>query len=223
MSDILEIGRTDDVHQSMIVSLLRVALRPIYDIFALTGSSCDPMKTLSDESRRKSSPPPSCALDGSPPPVDCSRVGFISCYFYLYIILREDAVDSFVLNWFLEQLLADVCRTESLMQKGLYSQTLWFWTVMFGACATVAAKVTSYLECEQMRTIRDVYMDKINLASQLLRIKSWEGAKSTMRLFAWEDDFDGEEELKSLWEEAVWADDGHRPKLHSIGPGFPRA
>ncbi|KAH8195090.1 hypothetical protein TruAng_010747 [Truncatella angustata] len=103
--------------------------------------------------------------------------------------------------------------TESLMQKGQYSQTLWFWTVMFGASATVAAKTTSSLEENQMKATKDSYMDKINLASQLLKIKSWEGAKSTMQLFAWEDGFDGEEELKTLWEEAVWADGSRRPKL----------
>ncbi|KAI1878173.1 hypothetical protein JX265_002541 [Neoarthrinium moseri] len=218
---ILDISRTDDVHQSIIVSILRIALRPIYDIFTLTGSE-HLTEELSNVLARQSSH--AQALDSNLvalQSVDSSRTGFISCYFYLYMILRESGVDAFVLNWLLEQLLADVCRTESLMHKGSYSQSLWFWTVMFGACATVAARITSPLENEQMSAIRDVYMDKINLASQVLKIKSWEGAKSALRLFAWEDDFDGEEELRRLWEEAVWEDDGHRPKLHSLSSGFP--
>ncbi|KAH6654629.1 hypothetical protein BKA67DRAFT_285681 [Truncatella angustata] len=211
--DILDILQTDDTHQSMIISLLGIAIRPIrpnHDIFALSRLDL-PFETLSDCSHD------SQALDntsiGPLQSVDTSRSDFISCYFYLYIILRDQWIDSFVLNWFLEQLLADVCRTESLMQKGQYSQTLWFWTVMFGASATVAAKTTSSLEENQMKATKDSYMDKINLASQLLKIKSWEGAKSTMQLFAWEDGFDGEEELKTLWEEAVWADGSRRPKL----------
>ncbi|KAI0167953.1 hypothetical protein BJ166DRAFT_496224 [Pestalotiopsis sp. NC0098] len=219
--NILDIMQTDDVHQSIIISLLGTAIRPIrprHDLFALSALD-DPLRALDDGDHDPG------ALDShSSSPVqsvDKSRSDFLSCYFYLYIILQDQLVDSFVLNWFLEQLLADVCRTQHSMQKGQYSQTLWFWTVMFGACATVAAKVSSVAEEAQMKNMRDVYLDKINLASQVLRIKSWDGAKAAMRLFAWEDDFDGEDELRALWEEAVWADDGHRPKVVSIGPGFP--
>lgn len=219
--NILDIMQTDDVHQSIIISLLGTAIRPIrprHDLFALSALD-DPLRALDDGDHDPG------ALDShSSSPVqsvDKSRSDFLSCYFYLYIILQDQLVDSFVLNWFLEQLLADVCRTQHSMQKGQYSQTLWFWTVMFGACATVAAKVSSVAEEAQMKNMRDVYLDKINLASQVLRIKSWDGAKAAMRLFAWEEDFDGEDELRALWEEAVWADDGHRPKVVSIGPGFP--
>ncbi|KAI0128951.1 hypothetical protein BJ170DRAFT_594775 [Xylariales sp. AK1849] len=210
---------TDDIHQSMIVSLLRIALRPIYDIFTLSGSD-GPTEALSEVLAKKSPHPRAHDSNLVAPlrSVDCSRSGFISCYFYLYIILRENTVDSFVLNWFLEQLLADVYRTESLMQKGQYSQSLWFWTVMFGACATTAARIISPLEGEQMKDTRDVYLDKINLACQVLRIRSWEGAKSSLRLFAWEDAFDGEDELKGLWEEAVF--DSRHSKLHRIGSGY---
>lgn len=219
--NILDIMQTDDVHQSIIISLLGTAIRPIrprHDLFALSALD-DPLRALDDGDHDPG------ALDNhSSSPVqsvDKSRSDFLSCYFYLYIILQDQLVDSFVLNWFLEQLLADVCRTQHSMQKGQYSQTLWFWTVMFGACATVAAKISSAAEEAQMKNMRDVYLDKINLASQVLRIKSWDGAKAAMRLFAWEEDFDGEDELRALWEEAVWADDGHRPKVVSIGPGFP--
>lgn len=205
----------------MIVSLLGIAIRPIrpkHDIFALSVLE-DSSEALVDSLHNPQ------ALDnnsmGPIPSVDNSRNDFMSCYFYLYIILREQWIDSFVTNWFLEQLLADVCRTEAPMQKGEYSQTLWFWTVMFGACATMAAKVTSHLEEEHMRIIKDVYLNKINMASQILRIKTWDAARQTMSLFAWEDGFDGEDELRGFWEEAVWADNGHRPKVDSIRPGFP--
>ncbi|KAK9781938.1 hypothetical protein SCAR479_01809 [Seiridium cardinale] len=221
--DILDILQTDDVHQSMIISLLGIAIRPIrpkHDIFALSVLD-DPSEALAEGFERL--PTLDSHSMGPLQSVDNSRSDFISCYFYLYIILRDQWIDSFVLNWFLEQLLADVCRTEIPMQEGQYSQTLWFWTVMFGACATMAAWTTSPLEEEQIRTMRDVYLDKINLASQVLRIRSWEAAKSILRLFAWEDEFDGEDDVKVLWEEAVWADDGRRPKVHSIGPDFPNA
>ncbi|KAI1337744.1 hypothetical protein F5Y15DRAFT_142972 [Xylariaceae sp. FL0016] len=244
--DILDISRTDLVHQSMIISLLRVALRPIYSVFMLSGEGEeDEDEPLSELMARKAPPtpppppPPSSSQYYSHPQqtgastsasspydaaganvlsplrsVDSSRTGFIACYFYLYVILREATVDGFILNWFIEQLLADVCRTEAAMRRGAYSQSLWFWTVMFGACATAAAGVRDDpLEEEQMRVVRDIYLDKINAASQVLRLKSWEGAKATLRLFAWEDDFDGETELRAIWEAAVWEDDGQRPKL----------
>ncbi|CAJ2506097.1 Uu.00g002270.m01.CDS01 [Anthostomella pinea] len=220
--DILDISRTDDVHQSMIISLLRVALRPIYSVFTLSGEDGDSAGPLSEVMAQKTPPPAhtpssSQAVDsnGVLAPlrsVDCSRVGFIACYFYLYVILREATVDPFILNWFIEQLLADVCHTEPLMYRGEYSQSLWLWTVMFGACVTTAARAGSAMEAEQMRLVHDIYLDKINLVSQVLRIETWEDAKGAMRLFAWEDDFDGELELKALWEEAVWQDDGKRPK-----------
>ncbi|KAK8088800.1 hypothetical protein PG997_003761 [Apiospora hydei] len=209
--DILDISRTDYIHQSMIISLLRVALRPIYSIATLSGAD-DTAEPLSEILGRRS-PHPESNDNGPIAPlrsVDCSRSGFIACYFYLYIILREERVDSFVLNWFIEQLIADVCRTEAMMQKGQYSQPLWFWTVMFGACAVSVARVVSSLESEQMQAVKDVYMGKIVLANQVLGIKTWEGAKSVLRLFAWQNDFDGEEDIKALWQEATWRADRSR-------------
>ncbi|KAI1451071.1 hypothetical protein F5Y02DRAFT_14329 [Annulohypoxylon stygium] len=205
--DILDISRTDFVHQSMIISLLRVALRPIYSLYIL-GDSYDSSEPLSEILARKAPHPRASDSNVLSPlrSVDSSRSGFIACYFYLYVIMREGSVDSFILNWFIEQLLADVCRTEVPMQKGQYSQSLWFWSVMFGACATMAAKTSDDLEESQMKVMRDVYLDKINLVSQMLKIKNWEAAKSILMLFAWEDDFDGEMELKAVWEQAIWGD-----------------
>ncbi|KAI2612310.1 uncharacterized protein GGS25DRAFT_512843 [Hypoxylon fragiforme] len=212
--DILDISRTDFVHQSMIISLLRVALRPIYSLYIL-GGSYDSGELLSEVLAKKAPQARDSNALAPPRSLDCSRSGFMACYFYLYIIMREGTVDSFILNWFIEQLLTDVCRTETPMQKGQYSQSLWFWSAMFGACATMAAKTTDDLERNQMNVVRDIYLDKINLGSQVLRIKNWETAKSILRLFAWEDDFDGELEMKAVWEEAVWEDDRRRFRRRS--------
>ncbi|KAI1505438.1 hypothetical protein F5X99DRAFT_415898 [Biscogniauxia marginata] len=211
--DIHDISRTDDIHQSMVISILGVALRPIYSMLVLSGSE-DSDEPLSEVMAKWAPHAYTYNHDALSPirQVDCSRSGFIACYFYLYVILRESTVDSFILNWFIEQLLADVCRTEAPMKKGQYSQSLWFWTVMFGACATTAARANSDMEKTQMKVVRDIYLDKISLVTQVLRIKSWEGAKSVLRLFAWEDDFDGELELRALWEEAVWENEEKRPK-----------
>ncbi|RYP70350.1 hypothetical protein DL769_004976 [Monosporascus sp. CRB-8-3] len=194
---------------SLIISLLRATLRPIYSVFTLSSSS-DWGESLPEVFAKKTpcSKEEDSNIVTSLRPVDSTRSGFMACYLYLYIILREERVDSFILNWFIEQLLIDVRRTELLMQKGHYSQSLWFWSVMFGACITTAAKTDSSLEEAQMKLARDEYLDKINMASQVLRIKTWEGAKAALRLFAWEDEFDGELELKAIWEEAVWADQG---------------
>ncbi|TRX88628.1 hypothetical protein FHL15_010487 [Xylaria flabelliformis] len=209
--DMLNISRTDDVHQSMIISLLRVALRPIYSMPTLSGAD-DPVEPLAEVLAKKTPPPRTSDIHTLPShrTVDASRSEFIACYFYLYMILRDNNVDSFLVEWFIEQLLADVCRTEALMQKGQYSQSLWFWTVMFGACAANATKSYSAVEEAHMKTLKDVYLDKINLVSQLLKIRNWEGAKSILRLFAWEDDFDGESEMQAIWEEAVWGDNRKR-------------
>ncbi|KAI5868179.1 hypothetical protein GGS23DRAFT_608753 [Durotheca rogersii] len=217
--DILDISRTDSVHQSVIISLLRVALRPIYSLCIL-GSSYDCEKPLFEVLTAKS-PYPRASDSSVVAPVksiDDTRSGFIACYFYLYVIMREGTVDSFILSWFIEQLLADVYRTEVPMQEGQYSQPLWFWSVMFGTCAMMTTPETSDdLERSQMKRFRDEYLSKVSLASEVLRIKNWEAAKSVLRLFAWEDDFDGEMELKALWEEAVWGDDGRRLGGHGVG------
>ncbi|KAI1330371.1 hypothetical protein F5Y16DRAFT_362952 [Xylariaceae sp. FL0255] len=206
--DIQSISRTDDVHQSVIIAVIRVALRPIYSALTLSGANNEPGEPLSGVLARKKPTPLTSDISGSPSPrtVDCSRSEFIACYLYLYIILRENTIDSFILEWFVEQLITDVCRTEKLMQKGQYSQALWFWTVIFGACAANAAKVESATEDAQTRAVKEVYLEKISLSSQLLKIKNWEGAKSVLRLFAWEDDFDGEAEVRAIWEQAVWRD-----------------
>ncbi|KAI0476940.1 hypothetical protein F4859DRAFT_504366 [Xylaria cf. heliscus] len=209
--DMLNISRTDDVHQSIIISLLRVALRPIYSMPTLSGAD-DPVEPLAEVLAKKTPPPRTSDIHTIPShrTVDASRSEFIACYFYLYMILRENNIDSFLVEWFIEQLLADVCRTEALMQKGQYSQSLWFWTVMFGACAANTTKSYSAMEEAHMKMLKDVYLDKINLVSQILRIRNWEGAKSILRLFAWEDNFNGESEIQAMWEEAVWGDNGKR-------------
>lgn len=199
----LDISRTDYVHQSLVISLLRVALRPDYSLILLSNNPKTVPLPDGDDDRE-------VAQLRS---VDSTRSGFLGCFFYLYVILGDNAVDPFIMHWFIEQLLADVCRTEGPMRRGEYSPSVWFWTVMFGACVASAAKPTSALEASQMKTTRDAYLDKINVASQLYRVKSWEGAKSVLQQFAWEDDFDGEDEIRALWEEAVWQDDGQRPKL----------
>ncbi|TGJ85602.1 hypothetical protein E0Z10_g3175 [Xylaria hypoxylon] len=211
--DMLNISRTDDVHQSVIISLLRVALRPIYSMPTLSGAD-DPEEPLAEVLAKKTPHPRTSDVNTIPShrTVDTSRSEFIACYFYLYMILRENNVDSFLVEWFIEQLLADVCRTEALMQKGQYSQSLWFWTVMFGASAANATRTYSGTEEVHMKMLKDVYLGKINLVSQLLRIRNWEGAKSVLRLFAWEDNFNGESEMQAIWEEAVWGDNGKRPR-----------
>ncbi|KAJ3568334.1 hypothetical protein NPX13_g6455 [Xylaria arbuscula] len=211
--DMLNISRTDDVHQSVIISLLRIALRPIYSMPTLSGTE-DPEEPLAEVLARKTPHPRTSDIHKIPTQrtVDTSRSEFLACYFYLYMILRENDVDSFLVEWFIEQLLADVCRTEALMQKGQYSQSLWFWTVMFGACAAHATKTYSDAERSHMKMLKDVYLDKINLVSQILKVRNWEGAKSILRLFAWEDNFHGETEVQALWEEAVWGDNGKRPR-----------
>ncbi|KAI1826234.1 hypothetical protein F4861DRAFT_537340 [Xylaria intraflava] len=215
--DMLNISRTDDVHQSVIISLLRVALRPIYSMLTLSGAD-EPEEPLSEVLARKTPHPRTSGVHTLPAnrTVDTSRSEFIACYFYLYIVLRENTVDSFLAEWFIEQLLADVCRTEALMQKGQYSQSLWFWTVMFGACAASTTKTYSATEASHMKMLKGVYLDKINQISQLLRIRNWERAKSVMRLFAWEDDFSGESEMQGIWEEAVWGDHGKRPRAKHL-------
>ena len=217
--DILDMSRTDTIHQSLIISLLRVAIRPIYSVFTL-GSTNDKGVPLSEVLAKRILVSAGTSDDGLSAlrPVDSSRSGFIACYFYLYMILREERVDSFILNWFVDQLWADVCRTQGPMRKGRYSQSLWFWTVMFGACvvSTIGRPGSgspgsgsgpgpeSSLEAAQLKRARDEYLDKIELASRLLRIRNWESAKSQLSLFAWEDDFDGEADLRTIWEEAVW-------------------
>ncbi|KAI0199569.1 hypothetical protein F4808DRAFT_208887 [Astrocystis sublimbata] len=212
--DMLNISRTDDVHQSIIISLLRIALRPIYSVPTLSGAD-GPTEPLAEVLAKNTPPPRTSDIHTLPShrTVDASRSEFIACYMYLYMILRENDIDSFLVEWFIEQLLADVCRTEALMQKGQYSQSLWFWTVMFGACAAYSTKTYSATEQAHMKMLKDVYLDKINMASQLLKLRNWEGAKSVLRLFAWEDEFDGESEIQAIWEEAVffWGNNGKRP------------
>ncbi|RYP00576.1 hypothetical protein DL766_007410 [Monosporascus sp. MC13-8B] len=132
------------------------------------------------------------------------------------VTAAHDGTVAAVATLALVELLIDVRRTELLVQKGQYRQSLWFWSVMFGACVITGGKTDSSLEEAQMKLARDEYLDKIKMASHVLRIKTWEGAKDALRLFAWDDEFDGELELKAIWEEAFWADQG-RAKRSAAG------
>ncbi len=96
-----------------------------------------------------------------------------------------------------------LCRRGNIVNRSGLDSHVW------GLCGR-RDQGLSELERSHMKMLKDIYLGKINLVSQLLRIRSWEGAKSILRLFAWEDNFNGESEMQAIWEEAVWGDNGKR-------------
>ncbi len=75
-----------------------------------------------------------------------SRAWATAAYLYLHVILEfmwdpREPVDAYLLRWLLDNLQADVARTESQMRLGACSTELWLWKVVVGAYALTVASV----------------------------------------------------------------------------------
>lgn len=64
----------------------------------------------------------------------------------------------------------------------------------------------SSLDEEEERSVeawRAKFGAKVRLACRVLGVTDWDGAREALRKFAWVQGFDGEEEIRALWEEAM--------------------
>jgi hypothetical protein len=137
-----------------------------------------------------------------------SRNSYYTAFLYLCIILREGALSSFILKLLVDQLLDDAERTAKAFVEERCNRSLWFWTVMMTLAAVASAPTADKLEALEMLTWRGAIRGKIKLANSILGLTDWESAKAHLKLIAWKDGFDGEDELRRLWEDIAWDGDG---------------
>ncbi|KAH8909990.1 hypothetical protein BR93DRAFT_925009 [Coniochaeta sp. PMI_546] len=122
------------------------------------------------------------------------------------MMLREGALSSFILKLLIDQLLDDAERTEKAFLEGRCNRSIWFWTVMMTLAAVVSAPAEDKLEAMQIMTWQGAISGKIRLANRVLGLNDWKSAKAHLKLVAWEEGFDGEEELRRMWEDITLED-----------------
>ena len=137
-----------------------------------------------------------------------SRCSFMTCYLHMALALRPGVTSpyfsSYIINWLVEELLDDAARTEQAFVEGRCRHFLWLWTMMIALSAVATATATNKLEEKQMLMWRNAIYEKLRLANSVMDIRgSWETAKQSLRIVAWVDGFDGEEEIRRMWDEAV--------------------
>ncbi|KAI1499848.1 hypothetical protein F5X99DRAFT_419633 [Biscogniauxia marginata] len=133
-----------------------------------------------------------------------SRERLMSCYLSVFAILGSDSIDPFIINWLVEWMLSDLCHEEEVVRRGTFPRKLWFWGAMKSMCAVTATRANSDLEAYQIDKWRVLCQEKIRLVSRTLNLTTWEQVKELFVAWAWRDKFDEEQQLREMWEEAVF-------------------
>ncbi|KAI1439187.1 hypothetical protein GGR50DRAFT_5947 [Xylaria sp. CBS 124048] len=133
-----------------------------------------------------------------------SRARLMSCYLCLFATLGTDMVDPFMLNWLVEWMLSDLTREEDSMRQGKFPRQVWFWAVIMVTCAVATARPNTELEIHQVGEWRKACREKIRLVSQALNLKTWEQTKEVLTAWVWRDSYDEEQQVREMWEEAVY-------------------
>jgi len=135
-----------------------------------------------------------------------SRNAYYTAFLYMCLMLREGALSSFILKQLIDQLLDDADRTANSFVEGRCNRSIYFWTVMMTLAAVASAPAEDKLEAMQILTWQRAIAGKIRLANTILGLTDWESAKAHLKLIAWQDGFDGEEEFRRIWEDIGWED-----------------
>ncbi|KAI0157017.1 hypothetical protein GGR57DRAFT_463059 [Xylariaceae sp. FL1272] len=133
-----------------------------------------------------------------------SRARLMSCYLCVFAMLGTDVVDPFMLNWLIEWMLSDLTREEEAMRQGKYPKQIWFWGVLMVTCAVATAKPSTNLETFQIEEWRELCREKIRMVSHALNLTTWEQTKEVFMSWVWRDNYDEEQQVREMWEEAVY-------------------
>ncbi|KAI1737614.1 hypothetical protein F4680DRAFT_209345 [Xylaria scruposa] len=133
-----------------------------------------------------------------------SRARLMSCYLCVFAMLGTDVVDPFMLNWLIEWMLSDLTREEEAMRQGKFPRQVWFWGILMVTCAVATARPSTPLEVHQIEEWREVCHEKIRLVSHALNLKTWEQTKDIFVAWVWRDNYDEEQQVREMWEEAVY-------------------
>lgn len=133
-----------------------------------------------------------------------SRARLMSCYLCVFAMLGTDVVDPFMLNWLVEWMLSDLTREEEAMRQGKFPRQVWFWGILMVTCAVATARPSTPLEVHQIEEWREVCHEKIRLVSHALNLKTWEQTKDIFVAWVWRDNYDEEQQVREMWEEAVY-------------------
>jgi len=133
-----------------------------------------------------------------------SRARLMSCYLCVFAMLGTNVVDPFMLNWLIEWMLSDLTREEEAMRRGTFPRQVWFWGILMVTCAVATARPSTPLEVHQIEEWREVCHEKIRLVSHALNLKTWEQTKGIFVAWVWRDSYDEEQQVKEMWEEAVY-------------------
>ncbi|KAB5558011.1 hypothetical protein GE09DRAFT_1221147 [Coniochaeta sp. 2T2.1] len=133
-----------------------------------------------------------------------SRNSYTTAFLYMCMLLREGALSSFILKLLIDELLNDSERTEGAFLEGRCDRSVWFWTMMMTLAAVASAPSEDRLEAQQLVTWQGAVTNKIRLANRVMGLDKWEEARRHLKMVAWEDGFDGEEEMRRMWEDIRW-------------------
>jgi hypothetical protein len=137
---------------------------------------------------------------------ESSRNAYCTSFLYMSMMLREGTLSSFILKLLIDQLLDDADRTEKAFTEGRCNGSVWFWAVMITLAAVASAPAEGKLEAMQIITWQRAISGKIRLANTILGINDWKSAKAHLKLIAWQEGFDGEDEIRRMWEDIAWED-----------------
>ena len=132
-----------------------------------------------------------------------SKIAFLLVSFYISIQMPQSAVSMYMLHWSTVMMLDILNKTRQGVIEGRLKATWWFWICMYGAAVAASAVPVSSQEVQEKGRFTRDFAEKLRWICDMLGIASWEDAAETLWEVRWEHGFEGEEDLRRIWEEAV--------------------
>jgi hypothetical protein len=135
-----------------------------------------------------------------------SRCSYFTTYLFLALILPESKLSFYIIHWLISQAHEDLKRTKPAFLAGTCHQASWFWTTIFGLAAVMSATRANGLELREVQTWRQAFEAHVRLGSHVLGLRDWKSAVAVLKVVGWVEGFDGDEEIRAMWEAAVQSD-----------------
>lgn len=123
-------------------------------------------------------------------------------YLYLSLVLRPGRMSNEILMCLTDSVGTDMECFERRGMNGSFEQAVSFWNMMFSGAAMASLTPVSGRGPEKLGRTQRLINRNIRSASAMLQLQTWPEAVNMLKRVAYVE-FEGEQELQSMWERAV--------------------
>lgn len=123
-------------------------------------------------------------------------------YMYLSLVLRPGRMSNEILECLIDSIGRDTERLERNARNDSAEQSVLFWSLMLSSAALASTTPLPGVDGERLGSRKRAISNDLRGTSAMLRLHTWHAAVAVLKRVAFVE-FEGEQELKQLWEEAV--------------------